>query len=258
MKSNSSIVFLVFLGLLLTACASPTTERVEPLQTDAENKDSRDPLEPINRAFWVFNWDYADKYVVKPVAQAYSNYVPSPIRSGLLNTAYNLNEPYTALNNALQFKFQRAGVATGRFVLNSTVGLFGWFDVAKHAGLYRDKEEFGEVLGYYGVPDGPFLMLPGLGPSSVRDEVGDAVDRYYWPLAIIDFWPNMARWIVISLEARSQLADQEALLNESLDPYEFVKEAYFQNMQYKLYDGNPPVVIDEEKEDELDDLLEEL
>ncbi|WNC69717.1 VacJ family lipoprotein [Thalassotalea nanhaiensis] len=243
-------IFIILSLLLLPAC-STTNE-----QGDSYS-DPRDPLESINRPLWTFNWDYADKYVFKPVSTAYVEWVPSPVRSGVYNVALNLNEPFTVINNLLQLKFQRAGKATGRFVLNSTVGLLGWFDIAKHAGLLREEEEFGEVLGTYGVGDGPYLMLPVLGPSSVRDEVGDLVDGYYWPLAIIDFWPNVARRLVIALETRGQLAEQEALLNDSLDPYEFVKNAYFQNINYRLHDGNPPIVVDQEEEDDLDDMLEE-
>ncbi|OUS23279.1 vacJ lipoprotein [Thalassotalea sp. 42_200_T64] len=236
--------------IFLSACATSNEQEVE-------YSDPRDPLESINRPLWTFNWEYLDKYLLKPASETYREYVPGPVRSGVYNVALNINEPFTAVNNLLQLKFQRAGKATGRFVLNSTVGLLGWFDVAKHAGLLREEEEFGEVLGTYGVGDGPYLMLPGLGPSSVRDEVGDLVDGYYWPLAVIDFWPNVARKVLIGLEVRGQLAEQEALLEDSLDPYEFVKNAYFQNINYKVHDGNPPIVIDQEEEDELDDLLEE-
>lgn len=249
-KSWRTSIVLLFSVLILCACSSTNEQDDTP-------SDPRDPLESINRSIWTFNWEYFDKYVFKPTSEAYVGYVPSPIRSGLHNVALNLNEPFTVVNNLLQLKFVRAGKATGRFVLNSTVGLLGWFDLAKHAGLLREKEEFGEVLGHYGVGDGPYLMLPVLGPSSVRDEAGDFVDNYYWPLAVIDFWPNIARVLVIGLESRAELAQQETLLNESLDPYDFVKNAYFQNIEYRLYDGNPPVVIDEEAEDELDDLLED-
>jgi phospholipid-binding lipoprotein MlaA len=95
-----------------------------------------------------------------------------------------------------------------------------------------------------------------LGPSSVREEVGDYVDSYYWPLAIIDFWPNLFRQAVLGLETRASLSQQEQIINDSIDPYEFVKNAYFQNMEYKVYDGNPPIVID--NEDEIDSFLDEL
>lgn len=245
----ASFLFLISI-FLLSACATTNTE------TEQES-DPRDPIESINRSIWTFNWEYLDKYIFKPTAEAYVDYVPSPLRSGVYNFALNLNEPFSIVNNLLQFKFHRAAKTTGRFVLNSTVGLLGWFDIAKHAGLVREEEEFGEVLGYYGVGDGPYLMLPGLGPSSVRDETGDFIDSYYWPLAIIDFWPNVARRLVIALEVRGNLGDQEVLLKESLDPYEFVKNAYFQHIEYRVHDGNPPIIIDHEEEEDLDDLLEE-
>ncbi|MEW6996868.1 VacJ family lipoprotein [Colwelliaceae bacterium BS250] len=244
----ASFLFIISI-VMLSACSTTNTE-VE------QESDPRDPLESINRSIWTFNWEYLDKYIFKPTAEAYVEYVPSPLRSGVYNFALNLNEPFSIVNNLLQLKFHRAAKTTGRFVLNSTVGLLGWFDVAKHAGLLREEEEFGEVLGYYGVGDGPYLMLPGLGPSSVRDEVGDFVDSYYWPLAIIDFWPNIARRLVIALEVRGNLGDQEVILRESLDPYEFVKNAYFQNIEYRVHDGNPPIIIDQEEEDDLDDMLE--
>ncbi|TKB45158.1 MlaA family lipoprotein [Thalassotalea mangrovi] len=252
--SPSLITRLVFacVAIVLTGCST----------TNSANNEHSDPLEPVNRAIWTFNWDYADKYVLKPASKTYVTYVPQPLRKGIYNVVLNINEPFSAVNSLLQLKVNRAAQTTGRFVLNSTVGLLGFFDVASYAGLTREEEEFGEVLGYYGVEDGPYLMLPLFGPSSVRDGTGDLVDSIYWPLAVIDFWPNVARYMVIGLETRAQLEDQEALLNDSVDPYEFVKQVYFQNIEYRLYDGNPPLVIDEEEEaeldEDLDDLLEDL
>lgn len=224
----------------------------------SEDKDPKDPLEPINRASWTFTWDYADKYVLKPVTSSYVEYTPTFLRTGLHNMALNLNEPSSFINNLLQGKFTDAGRSAGRFVLNSTIGLFGFFDPASDFEWSGTQEEFGEVLGVYGVPDGPYLVVPGLGPSSVREEVGDFVDRYYWPLAVIDFWPNLVRSAVLGIEARAALTEQEQLIYEAVDPYEFVKNVYFQNMTYKVYDGNPPIVIDEDEEDELDAYLDEL
>ncbi len=257
-KSWAAKLFSIFFVLSLTACASapePVEEQTSE-ETEVHQGDERDPFESINRTFWTFNYEYADKYVLKPAAQAWS-YIPSPVRTGLYNAALNLNEPFSAVNNALQLKFERAGNNLIRFIVNSTMGVAGLMDVAGHAGLHREEEEFGEVLATYGVTDGPYLMLPGLGPTTLRDEAGDFVDKYYWPLAAIDFWPNVARQMVILLEVRTELAQQEAILEESLDPYEFVKNAYFQRIEYRIYDGNPPVVIDEEEEGELDDMLED-
>jgi phospholipid-binding lipoprotein MlaA len=243
-------ISLALLISLLAACSST------PVSDSDELSDPKDPLESINRPIWTFTWDYADKYVIKPTSEAYVEYVPTGFRTGLHNVALNLNEPSTIINNLLQGKFSEAGKSTGRFVLNSTIGLFGFFDPASDFDWMRNQEEFGEVLGSYGVDDGPYLVV--LGPSSVREEVGDYVDRYYWPLAIIDFWPNLFRQAVLGLEARAALSEQEQLITDSIDSYEFVKNAYFQNMEYKVYDGNPPIVVDEEGEDEIDSFLDEL
>ncbi|WDE08337.1 VacJ family lipoprotein [Thalassomonas viridans] len=239
---------ITFLSVLLSACSSTSA---------VSEADSRDPLEPVNRPLWTFTWDYADKYVIKPTSEAYTEYTPAFLRSGLYNMALNLDEPSTIINHLLQLKFSEAASSTGRFVLNSTIGMLGFFDPASDFGWDRQQEEFGEVLGKYGVGDGPYLVVPALGPSSVREEVGDFVDRYYWPLAVIDFWPNLLRSAVIGLETRASLADQEQLITESVDSYEFVKNAYFQNMNYKVYDGNPPVVVDEEEEAEIEAFLDE-
>jgi phospholipid-binding lipoprotein MlaA len=246
-------LFLILFTLALSGCA--TTGDQKSAQATG---DPRDPLESINRPFWTFTWDYADKYVMKPVTTAYVEYTPMFLRDGVYNMAKNLDEPSSAINNLLQGKFTDAAQTTGRFILNSTVGLFGFFDPATHIGLDKKEEEFGEVLGKYGVGDGPFLIIPVLGPSSVRDEVGDYVDKYYWPLAVIDFWPNILRATVKGLEARAKVAQQEKLINESLDPYEFVKNAYFQNMQFKVYDGHPPIEVNKKEEAELDSYLNEL
>ena len=233
---------IAFVGLLLVGCSSlPSNE--------SDTTSSNDPLESINRPFWTFTWEYADKHVFKPASQAYTENVNEDVRLGLFNMAMNLNEPSSVINHLLQGKFSDAAKTAGRFLLNSTIGLFGIFDPASDFGWARSQEEFGEVLGTYGVSDGPYLVVPALGPSSVREEVGDYVDKLYWPLAIIDFWPNLLRVGVIGLEQRAALADQEQLINDSLDSYEFVKNAYFQNMKFKVYDGNPPIELDDSEED---------
>lgn len=241
---------LVLLSVIfLSACST--------IPADADLSDSRDPLEVINRPFWTFTWDYADKYVIKPTSELYTAYTPPFLRTGLYNMALNLNEPSSAINNLLQLKFTAAAKSTGRFILNSTIGLLGFYDPASDFDWSGEQEEFGEVLGSYGVSDGPYLVIPALGPSSVREEVGDYVDGLYWPLVIIDFWPNMVRLGILGLEKRASIRDQEQLVVESTDPYEFIKNAYFQNMNHRVYDGNPPIVIDEDEEAEIDALLDE-
>ena len=244
------IVFLsLVLSLGLSACSTTpaTSAQNEPL----------DPIEPINRVFWDITWNYTDKYITKPASEAYVEYMPDFLRAGLYNMALNLNEPSSIINNLLQAKFSNAAVNSGRFILNSTIGLFGFFDPASDFGWETEQEEFGEVLGSYGVGDGPYLVIPALGPSSVREEVGDYVDKLYWPLAVIDFWPNIFRLTVVGLEKRSELSAQEPLIEEAIDSYEFLKNAYFQNANFKLYDGNPPLNLDESEEEELDSYMDE-
>lgn len=243
--------FIVIICLLsLTGCSST------PSATDTS--DPKDPLESINRPLWTFTWDYADKYVARPASSAYVEYVHSDLRTGVYNMALNLNEPSAIINNLLQAKFADAAASTGRFLLNSTVGLLGFFDPASDFGWARKQEEFGEVLGSYGVGDGPYIVMPVLGPTSVREEVGDYVDKYYWPLAVIDFWPNVLRVTVVGLEQRAALSQQEKLIDESIDSYEFVKNAYFQNLRFKVYDGNPPIEVDSDEEAELESYLDEI
>lgn len=248
---NILVAFTVL--LLMSGCA--TTNSVSEPETQVSYADPRDPLESINRPLWDFNWNVLDKYVLKPVSQGYVKYTPSIVRTGLYNAALNLNEPSTVVNDVLQLKFKDAAVATGRFVINSTVGIFGLFDPASKMGLKRQQEGFDEVLGVWGIGNGPYLMVPGMGPSDVRSQAGNFVDRYYWPLAVIDFWPNVARVLVLGLEGRASLAQQEKLIEDSFDSYEFVKNAHFQNVEFKVYDGNPPQA---EEEIDIDAYLDEL
>lgn len=255
---KNSVFKILLLTLIFTLSACSSTSEVKKDTSEYTNtSDPRDPLEVINRPFWTFTWDYVDKYVAKPASEAYTTYTPDFLRTGLYNMALNLNEPASIINNLLQLKLTNAAKSTGRFILNSTVGLFGFYDPASDFDWSGEQEEFGEVLGTYGVSDGPYIIVPGLGPSSLREEAGDYVDGLYWPLAVIDFWPNVVRLSVLALEGRASVRDQEQLLTESEDSYEFVKNAYFQNMNYKLYDGNPPIIINEEEEDEIDALLDD-
>ena len=158
LKSNRYLsLFLVIFLFILSGCS--TTPEVEE-----DFSDPRDPFEPVNRAFWTFTWDYTDKYISKPVSVAYGDYVPTFLRSGLYNLALNLNEPSSIIDNLLQAKFSAAAENTGRFLLNSTVGLLGFFDPASNLGWNDSQEEFGEVLGSYGVGDGPFIVIPALDP----------------------------------------------------------------------------------------------
>lgn len=233
---------LMVLAIVLSGCAS--------VPEDDPWADPRDPFEDFNRDMWAFN-EKLDEHVLLPAAEAYEN-VPEPVRVGLRNVSDNLEEPASLLNNALQGKVTDAGVSFWRFVINSTVGVVGIFDVATPLGLERRRETFGETLASYGVPEGPYLMLPGYGPTVVIDRGADLYDRTYFPRSELDFSARAARTGVKALDTRLQLRQQEQLMQNSLDPYSFVKEAYFQYWRNKVYDGNPPVEPDP-LEEELDD-----
>jgi len=226
--------------LLLGGCAAAPQE--DPWA------DSKDPFEDFNRDMWEFN-EELDKAVLKPAAQAYG-YIPKPVRTGMINMVENLDEVSSMVNNLLQLKVVDAGVSFWRFTINSTVGVLGVFDVATHMGIDRREEGFGEVLASYGMPDGPFLMLPGLGPTVPVDRGGDVVDGMYFPLDNLSGPTSIARWVIKGLDTRLQLVELEPMLEDSIDPYSFVKESYYQRWLNKKYDGNPPPTADE---DELDD-----
>ncbi|GGA78373.1 ABC transporter [Neiella marina] len=219
--------------------------------------DPRDPLEDMNRAFYHLNFNIIDPYVFRPLTVAYVEYVPELAREGINNFVLNFEEPSSAVNNLLQGKGGDSANNVGRFAVNSTIGILGVIDVAKYMGMERKLDEFGEVLGYYGVSDGAYLMLPVMGPSSVREEVGDYVDNSYWPLSKIGFWPKLLMNTFKGLYARAQLLEQESFLETSLDPYAVVKEGYFQRVRYQVYDGQLP---DVEPEDDafLEDYLDEI
>ena len=212
--------------------------------------DPRDPFEQVNREVWDFN-QTLDDYVIWPAAQAYGT-IPQPVRTGLLNAAENLGEPSHFVNNTLQGKFKDAGVTFWRFLINSTVGVLGVFDVATPMGLTVRDEGFGETLAVWGVSDGPYLMLPGMGPTVVLDRGGDVVDGMYFPIDDLSTPLTIGRLAIRALALRLRLQDQKSLMENSLDSYSFVREAYFQNWRDNVYDGNPPV--EEQDPSELEDL----
>ncbi|GAB3027930.1 MlaA family lipoprotein [Bowmanella dokdonensis] len=255
-----SILLLLLPVIMLGGCASnqgaeqAATASSQPVQAQTQDSQApRDPLEGINRKMWTLNWDYLDTYIARPAAVFYRDYLPDFARTGLYNAATNLEEPANGLNNLLQGKVGDSLVSVGRFVLNSTVGLLGTIDVASEIGLMRKEEGFDEVLGVWGVGNGPFLMLPGMGPTDVRGGVGDYVDSAYWPVDALSWQLSLFRWSIDALESRVQLMQQEQMINGAVDPYALVKDIYFQNKEYEVKDGQ---VEPDPKEQELDEDIE--
>jgi phospholipid-binding lipoprotein MlaA len=260
MKNKLGILLLVTSMLLLAGCASKqaTTEQAQHNQA-TQYQDPKDPLESFNRTMWDFNYEVLDEYILRPTAVAYVEYVPQVARTGLMNLALNLEEPSNGLNNFLQGKWDDGFISIGRFLLNSTVGLLGLIDVASEIGLESKEEEFGEVLGKWGVGTGPYLMLPALGPSDIRSSVGDFVDTSYSPLDGLNLYLGFLRVGIKALEGRASIIQQEQQLNSSADPYSFVKSAYFQNLEFKVKDGKIETSAEEEAlEDDIDAFLDEL
>lgn len=250
-----SALGLLTVLLLIGGCASQqiTTEQAQ------QYVDSNDPLESLNRTMWDFNYDVLDKYILRPTAVAYVDYMPQLARTGLLNVAENLEEPSNSLNNLLQWKLDGTFISLGRFLLNSTVGLLGLIDVASEIGLEPEEEAFGEVLGKWGVGTGAYLMIPALGPSDVRSTVGDFVDTSYSPLDGLNLYFSFLRVGIKALESRASVIQQEQTLNSSTDPYAFVKSAYFQNLEFKVKDGQVEQSAEEDAfDDDLDAFLDDL
>ena len=236
--------------------ASEDDAEVTAAEVTVTYNDPRDPIEGFNRAMWDFNYLFLDRYFYRPVAHGYNDYVPRPVKTGINNFVSNLDEPSTLVNNTLQGKWGWAANAGGRFTINSTMGLLGVIDVADMMGLPRKQDEFNEVLGYYGVPNGPYFMAPFLGPYVTREVASDWVDGLYFPLSEITVWQSLLKWGLENLHRRAGAIDQERLVDNALDPYTFVKEAYFQHMDYKVYDGDVPVDLDEDEL--LDEFMQEL
>lgn len=213
---------------------------------------NRDPLEKINRVTYKFN-DVIDRALLKPVAKGYKKMVPSPARAGVSNFFSNLGSPIVIANDLLQGKLLIALSDSGRFVMNSTLGIFGLFDVAQHAGMPEHSEDLGQTLAVWGVPSGPYIVLPFLGPSTLRDGLGSYADS---SISLLRNQANVPErnkaYLVNGINSRASLLDVDKLIQQAFDPYQFIRDAYFQHRRYEIYDGNPPPEYPDFPEDEED------
>lgn len=236
------------LALIFVGCA----------QVPAEKEDPRDPLQSVNRPLYDFNMDVLDAYILRPVTVGYVEITPAPVRRSIANFTDNIGAPTDAVNAALQGKADRTGISMARFLVNTTVGIGGLFDVASSLGLDYVDEDFGQTLGVWGVGDGAYLMLPGMGPSTARNLTGDVVDNFVLPEIALTTPQTILVFALKVVETRASLIPQESLLNESLDPYTFVKDVYYQRQLYELHDGNPPLKEEPKDQEYDDDFLENL
>lgn len=201
----------------------------------------RDPLEPFNRGVYQFN-DVLDRAVIKPVATTYQQVLPSPLRRGVRNFFANLEDLWSGVNNALQFKGEPAANSFVRFGVNTFIGLGGILDVASEMKIERHTKDFGHTLGYWGFAPGPYLVLPLLGPSTLRDTVALPVDLQGNLVSGIEHVPTRNSATALQLvDQRASLLDASALLEAvALDKYTFTRDTYLQRRRSSIYDGNPP------------------
>jgi phospholipid-binding lipoprotein MlaA len=209
----------------------------------ASNRASNpaDPFEPMNRGIYKFN-DTVDKAVVKPVARGYKAVMPNVGRIMVSNFFSNLDDIDVTANDLLQFKLIQGWSDALRFVVNSTIGILGTIDLASKAGLPKHDEDFGQTLGKWGLGNGPYLVLPILGPSTLRDSAGLYVDGYASPIyRLKDMQTRNQAYLTRGVNRRAQLLDQEKILDAAMiDPYQFIRDAYLLRRKSQVYDGHPP------------------
>ena len=224
-ENNISFIFLavvVFIFFLI------------PANTHAEEND---PLEPINRVIFEFN-EVVDETILKPAAKGYKYITPDPVEAGIANFFGNIGEISTIANDLLQLKFNQAGHDTARFAINSTLGIFGIFDVATPMGLKKNKEDFGQTLGFWGIPNGPYLVLPFLGPSSFRDGPSLIVDYEMSPVEQLHHEEKQGLQVIDTVDTRARLLRATKILDAAAkDKYIFIRESYLQRRDSLVNDG---------------------
>ena len=227
-------------SLLAGILSLSMTASVAALEYDDYYEDeirNPDPWEPVNRVVFRFN-DTLDTYALRPVAKGYDRIMPEFLNDGVSNVFNNLGEPKNLLNNVLQGKMHDASVDLARFLMNTTVGVVGMFDVATRMGLQRNDEDFGQTLGAWGVQSGPYVMLPFFGPSTVRDTGGFAAEGLagYSYRGQMDHVPSRNTAVGVDVvDTRAGLLSQERLI--SGDKYRFIRNVWLQNREYKVMDG---------------------
>jgi phospholipid-binding lipoprotein MlaA len=238
MRSATRISLLSLCLLLLCGCAAlPPGKR-----------DPRDPWERFNRGSYQFN-DALDRHIVKPVAKGYTH-LPQPVQSGVHNFFDNLDYPVTIVNDLFQGQVKSFFSDIGRFLFNTTVGLGGLFDPATAAGMEKNNRDFGQTLGKWGVPKGPYVVVPVFGPYDVRDGIGSVtVDYYANPRSYTKFWVNTSLWLVRGVDRRARLLPLDATIQSAYDPYAFIRNAYLQNRDFMVTGGQSQ--SEEEQEQKL-------
>lgn len=230
-RPNAWLAACVLACFLLQGCAT----------TSGAAADPRDPWEGMNRQVFAFN-ESLDKVVFRPLAQVWADLVPSFARTGVRNFMGNLGDVWTAANAGLQLKGQAAAESLMRVAVNSTLGLYGVLDIATEAGIEKRREDLGQTLGHWGIKPGPYVVLPVLGPSTLRDSLAMPWDWRAGPGQYFSQVDTRAAVTLVNItEIRAGLLKTvDALQQASLDPYSFVRDAWLQKRENDVYDGNPP------------------
>ena len=249
-KFIQTILTFLFLSLspnvIFAAASDEVKTSSEDFETTKFEDEIYDPLEGFNRAIFSFN-NVADKVVLEPVAKGYKK-LPSPIQSGIGNFINNLKLPLAALNQLLQGQGKNAAESTGRFLVNSTVGVFGLIDVADNIGLDQKEEDFGQTLATWGVGDGFYIVLPLFGPSNLRDTTGMVMTMMTDPINAYavtqgEAWAIPLRTAANAVDQRSQIIDEvNALRDNSVDYYAAVRSSYYQNRKAAIMNTDDDVL----------------
>lgn len=239
-QTNAGITAVLLVAGFLGGCATPPPAS-DP-EASAEYNRTNDPGEPSNRNIFAFN-DFADENVIAPTAEGYRTAVPAPAREGIRNFLNNLNEPLVLVNDLLQGEGTRAGETFGRFLMNSTVGFLGFFDTAEDSGFASyHEEDFGQTLAIWGLPEGPYVVLPLLGPSNVRDASGKVVDYFMDPVSIfipgVPLAASMSKTGVAGVDKREEHLDGlKDVKKTSLDYYASLRSLYRQRRAEDIRNG---------------------
>lgn len=235
----ASAMAVLILGL--TGCTSMhDPQRIAPVASTLERAAAVDPLEPFNRQMLRFNI-FVDDLILRPAARVYDRITPELAQRAIENILGNLHDPWIAANGLLQGKPGQAASDLARFVFNSTLGFFGVVDLASEIGFPKHSEDFGQTLATWGVPAGPYLMLPGLGPSSLRDTLAFGVDYNGSLKNHID--SSHMRSLLSGLDvlqSRARALPAQSFMEQALDRYLLIRDSHLQRRRSQIYDGDPP------------------
>lgn len=243
------LLLIFLLTLTMSGCAGKPDDNTDP--------NINDPFSGFNRAMWDLNYDVLDPYIIKPAASAYK-VIPEPGRKGVSNFLSNLAEPVYMISSLIMLRPRESFDHFNRFWINTFFGLAGFIDIAGRAGIHPDTYDLSDAMGYRGVGNGPFLVLPFVGPTTPRNLATSFVSSAYIPpKSELNGYQKLGVLTLTGLQTRIDVESQEALLDQAEDPYLFMRNAYLQHQDYKANAGIVEVDdVDEDEEDMLDEFLE--